>query len=1610
MVLLLALLGFTFRPAQEGFAASVDANRLTYLDENDPFYPHVRFPKLTTPQWIGEPGVEAVVILSIDDMRETGRYETFLRPILERLKQIDGRAPVSIMVNAVTPTNAQLQAWLKEGLSLEVHTLAHPCPCLAKGDFTAAANTYHGCVELMNQVPGNKPVAFRMPCCDSMNSPSPRFYAEIFNRTNSAGQFLTIDSSVMCLLTTNDPALPRELVMDADGREKFRKYFPAETNATTKVNLKNFATTIEDYPYPYVIGKLCWEFPAMVPSDWEAFNVIGPTNATLLADWKSALDAVVLKQGVFSFIFHPHGWSSPRQFVEFIDHAVAKHGTKVKFLTFREAQERLDRNMLRGHPLRSAQGSDHGVGLLDADNDGYMDVLIGYDEKRSTRLWDATRKRWNDVDLPASFQWPQMIGPHMETGIRAGVLRADGRAELLSLGPLRDGAWLLDGQQWVEDKLLRAGLELDGQPIHTKVGRDLGVRFRDIDHDGVCELIVSSEKQNAVFAWSDGAKSWKKLAYALPPGTSIVDAEGRDAGLRFVDVNGDGYDDVLFSNEERFSLHLFVPKANPRLMWEVGWNDQVWSGKRGESDLNIPRIVRAGTNRNNGVWFKNGAMWIQNEDTANLPDKVDRRTFRELLTADQPPPLSPEQSLAAFRLRPGFKAEIAAAEPLVLDPIAFEWGADGRLWVVDMFDYPLGRVEPGASQPTRSPHGEEILTPPQGGRYVPGGRIKVLEDTDGDGRYDKATVFLDNVNFPTGILPWRNGVLVAAAPEIFYAEDTDGDGKADKRQTLFTGFVEGNQQHRVNGFDYGLDNWVYGANGDSGGLIRSELKPSFPMVNMRGHDFRFRPDTGDFETVAGGTQFGRHRDDWGNWFGNNNSVWLWHYYLPEQYVERNPHLAVKSTKQMLANYPESGRIYPASRTRQRFNDFHHFNHVTSANSPTPYRDDLFGPEFATSVFISDPVHNVVHREVLQPDGVSFTSHRAAGETNSEFVASADPWFRPTMLKTGPDGALYIADMYRLVIEHPEWIPKWVQARLDLRAGSDQGRIYRIAPKSPVRRQIPNLARLDTAGLVAALDSPNGWQRDTAQRLLVERQDKAAVEELKRLCVEAAGPKVRLQALCTLDGLSQLAPELLKLAFRDPHPAVREQAVRLAEKFAETFDFEMQGASGSPQFSSLINDPDLRVRNQLAFTLGAPGWKSDRPGFLLSRLALSDFEQPGMQTAILSSAPRYVDQMLAEVFSRDSGGAAPAALIEQLLGLAAALNQHRAIASALEAIAHSPASRNVAWRFNALAGLLDGLERRNRTLRQFATECGPEVQALAGDLEKLLPIARKAAVDEGTREPERLAAIRLLARDPERREEDFKRLGGLLAARYSSAIQRAALIELARQKERPAADALLAGWNGFSPAMRTDALNVLLGRPDWCRALLAVVQKGDIPPGQIGAAFQEKLLNHPDQTVKKRAADLFTTTSTDRGALLQQYSGVAKLTGDAGKGMSLFRQQCATCHKLRGEGNDVGPDLATLAGKDVPTLLLAILDPNQTVEVRYVNYTAVTKNEREISGILTAETANSITLRAPGGREETLLRSDLSQFTSSGLSLMPDGLEKALTPQDMADLLAALLGK
>ncbi|MBC8115180.1 MAG: hypothetical protein H7062_12420, partial [Candidatus Saccharimonas sp.] len=935
------------------FAANVlvlagDGNRLSYLDSNEVWYPHKDFPKLITPQWVGEEGVECVVTFAIDDMRDPAKYEAYLRPILQRLKQIDGRAPVSIMTCNVKPDDPQLQTWLQEGLSLECHTADHPCPILAGGDIKKSKATYDKCVDLMASIPNNKPVAFRTPCCDSLNTVSPRLFSEIINQTTPGGNFLQLDSSVFTLYTADDPSIPRELLTDPDGREKFRKYIPRKL-ARGNVVHDGFVNTIENYPYPYVIQRMCWEFPCMVPSDWSANHLHKPNNPDTVRDLKAALDITVLKQGVFNLVFHPHGWIKSEQVIELIDHAVAKHGKKVKFLNFRECVERLNKNLLAGDPLRNRLGRNIKTFMIDVNRDGYIDIASASANGARVRLWDHASSSWKGGD-----------------------------SKQVSL----------------------AGLMIE-------------------------EVFDDS------------------FAPPLPPDIKEV-VPNLKAGLRYLDLNEDGNLDVVFSSHKQFGCWLWDP-INGK------WSIELLNVKRGEKPaaLELPPIVRE-DGSDNGFFVRDRHLCWINEDTDGLPDFIMRVAFDKLLGDRLPDAKSPEAAKQSMRVAPGYRVDLVAHEPLTMDPVAFDWGPDGKLWVAEMADYPNGIPEGGGARAegreTEKGKREKDSSPslaPRPSALHPAGRIRYLEDSDGDGLYDKTTLFLDGVPFPNGVIAWKKGVLVSAAPDIFYAEDTNGDGKADKREVLFTGFAEGNQQHRANGFTRGLDNWLYLANGDSGGAVKSMKTGT--TIDIRGRDIRIRPDTGEIEAVSGQTQFGRNRDDWGNWFGNNNSRPMYHYVLDDHYLRRNPHLAAPNPQKDVSVAPGAAPVFPSSRTLTRFNDFHTANRFTSACSSMVYRDEVlkgvgsgqwavadtgqplshpplptaYSPSF---VFISEPVHNLVHREVMQPDGISFTSRRAVGEEQSEFLSSTDNWFRPTQLKTGPDGALYVADMYRLVIEHPQWIP------------------------------------------------------------------------------------------------------------------------------------------------------------------------------------------------------------------------------------------------------------------------------------------------------------------------------------------------------------------------------------------------------------------------------------------------------------------------------------------------------------------------------------------------------------------------------------------------------------
>jgi peptidoglycan/xylan/chitin deacetylase (PgdA/CDA1 family) len=588
-------------------ASGADGNRLAHLDEfADPYYPGLQTPKLITPQWIGEEGVEAAIVLSIDDLGDPLQYEAFLRPVFERLKKIDGRAPVSIMSTNIDPKHPQLPAWIAEGVDVETHTATHRAPLFQGGDFAAAKDTFDRCIDSLSSIPNYRPVAFRTPYCDSENVVSPRFFAEIFNKTTPAGRFVELDSSIGVLFTPKDSALPRELVVDEEDRERFFKYVPKKD--------RNYVGYVENYPYPYVIGRLCWEVPLAMPDDWQGHNLNGPCNPTSLRDMKAAIDAAVLKKGVYTLTFHPHGWVRSEQVIELIDHAVAKYGAKVKFLTLREIHARLTQNLLAGQPLRAADGQDNGVRVADLNGDGYMDVAIGNDKLRQTRVWSPDRRTWETTDFPVEIA---------STGARFGVLQPTGMASVLTRNEKTEGLWHFDGRQWKADPQGLAGLDLNRPVATSREGRDCGVRLRDVDGNGTSELIVGNDQEQAVFAWSGSQPAWQRLPFGLPAGTAIVDAHARDAGLRFVDLNADGRDDVVFSNASRCAVGVFQSLSE-------GWSATTLDTEPAGASP-IPRIVRSdGTN--NGAWLQYGHLYVHNENTAKvLPYHVESRSYEELL-------------------------------------------------------------------------------------------------------------------------------------------------------------------------------------------------------------------------------------------------------------------------------------------------------------------------------------------------------------------------------------------------------------------------------------------------------------------------------------------------------------------------------------------------------------------------------------------------------------------------------------------------------------------------------------------------------------------------------------------------------------------------------------------------------------------------------------------------------------------------------------------------------------------------------------------------------------------------------------------------------------------
>ena len=729
---------------------------------------------------------------------------------------------------------------------------------------------------------------------------------------------------------------------------------------------------------------------------------------------------------------------------------------------------------------------------------------------------------------------------------------------------------------------------------------------------------------------------------------------------------------------------------------------------------------------------------------------------------------TPEEAVKTFRVPEGFRVELVAAEPQVVSPVAMAFDEEGRLYVAEMRDYPLGS---------------------------PSGSIRLLEDTDGDGRMDRATVFAANIPFPSGLLCWKGGVYATCAYEVLYLRDRDGDGRADERKTVFAGFGRQNAQHVLNGLQFGLDNWITGSNGLSGGKIGG--------VTLSRSDFRFKPDQDLFEPVSGNSQFGNTFDDWGRRFIVRHDSHIVHAVLPQRAARRQPHVAVPAVEEPVSDHGAIPRLHPISPRDSVFT-----TDTDSSCAVTIYRGGAFPAEYSGNAFVCEPVLNLVHRDVLVPRGASFTATR--GETGREFFASTDEWSRPVNLCVGPDGALYVADMYRRVIEHPDYIPKEIQKKLDLKAGTESGRIYRI-----VHGSAPKPSRLSrtTDGLVAELANPNGWRRTTAQRLLVERQERGAIEPLRAFARGAESPLGRLHALWTLEGLSALGEEEILRALKDGEAGIREHAIRLAEPRLSPVLIDA--------ILGLASDADPRVRFQLALTLGEVRLKQAFE--TLVRLTPEGAGDPWMRAALLTSAGHEPVEWLAAL-KRE----APGFLEKPGPG---ALELVRALAQAVGAERNE--ARAAAW-IREIAG-----GDRPRPWQREALSCLPALRRAGVKIEPPAGWAEGAAAasTDGSRPvAERVEAIGLLAL-----------LGPadvtpLVHAREPQEVQIAAVRATATPR-------ILENWASLTGPVRREIVGVLIGRPEGVKAVLDRMEQGMLRPVDLEAHHRGELLRHPDAAVR-----------------------------------------------------------------------------------------------------------------------------------------------------------------
>lgn len=971
-------------------------------------------------------------------------------------------------------------------------------------------------------------------------------------------------------------------------------------------------------------------------------------------------------------------------------------------------------------------------------------------------------------------------------------------------------------------------------------------------------------------------------------------------------------------------------------------------------------------------------------------------------------PLSVEQEMKTLVISDGVSIQNIAREPVVIDPVDIAFDEYGRLWVAEMRDYPNGPAE-GAK---------------------PVSLIKILKDNDGDGVYESAKVFADELLFVTGMLPWKGGALVTLSGKIEWMIDRDGDGKMDHRETWLEGFAEKNPQLRANHLTLGPDGWIYVANGLRGGSV-SVVRPDWPEltkpIELRGRDFRFHPQTGVCEAIAGNGQYGMSFDAWGNRIICSNRNPAIQVMLQYHHLQQQPKLPIRSLVQDISPSGVDSRLFPISSNWTTSNL--HAGQYSAACSVHIYQGSAMPAKFKNRMFVCDPTANLVHQDELKIDDATFAAVNP--HQPKEFFAGKDEWFRPVNITTGPDGSLYVVDMYRAVIEHPQFMPDELKTRPDLTLGNDLGRIWRLS-KTGVSTKIPSSQTVlpvdaSTEQLIQWLLHENIWQREVAYRKFVEQQDHSVAPELAKLLNSKTKPASYILALRLLGQFDALSDKQLLAGIAHTSPQVRSSALKIADlrlnSLADSATTKLKSVDPAIVQAAInaLRDEHPHVRYQAVLVLRS---RADQIPLFVPTVGSSILvNQSGLWTRTASLLGLHGKQLaslhsliytatsLVKTESQKQTQIDYLREISYLIGRAGDDEDAKKVLTQVFSADVSQLNQQLVS--TAILGLGEGLQSRGKSLASVLALALPENNA------GLQQFSRQLVVDVNQNENHslRLNSLQVIRFIPGDEVTDLLVkyiLNHKLPADVRSQSLRSLRGRPIKEREKVIAE-FVEMIRSESPQIRRELIDYSLSNKPATVALLSAMDQGELNFRELAVVHTRVLARSKDKEIKTLYAKLIANSKdTNLEKLIADYLKVLSLAdmtdlknGSPERGREVFKAQCATCHRIDVDGVSVGPDISDTRSKKPTELLTNILDPNRAIDNNYFSYTAVTTAGKIYTGILAEETPFAVTLKQAKGETATLQRDDIEEFASDGVSFMPKGVEKNVTPEQMVDLISYL---